>query len=216
MWCITLLKAKRTFSHRPHFLLLVFYRCFVLFPVCFFLLAPLSRIHMSHQFVQRARHKPKHLYLHTLLAVVRLFPFHFTNSFWLHTFLICPILVPSTFFRCRRIPKCQTTFPGMLHFKKHSRSVITSGSQAEGKIKSHNYTSTDTVIYTWNQSLTWQNMCNKRPPLCHLSSSRKPKSCVVRCLFFAKVLIARSRSKVRECLKWGDKKLPSAIVNRNS
>ena len=87
-------------------------------------------------------------HLHTLLAVVRLFPFHFTNPFWLHTFLICPILVPSTFFRCRRIPKCQTTFPGMLHFKKHSCYVITSGSQTEGKIKSHNYTSTDTVIYT--------------------------------------------------------------------
>ena len=73
--------------------------------------------------------------LHTLLAVVKLFPFHFTNPLWLHTFLICPILVPSTFFRCWRITKCQTTFPRMLHFKKHSRYVITSGSQTEGKNK---------------------------------------------------------------------------------
>ena len=171
---------------------------------------------MFHQCVQRAGHEPKHFSIINIPFLLWWGFFHFISLilFGSTPFLFAPYLFQAHSFDVGGLPSVKPLFHACSTLKSTAATWLQVDPKLKEKIRT-SYLYFHRYCYIHTKSISYPaNMYNKRPPLFHLSFSRKPKSCVVCCLFFSKVLIATSRSK--EGLKSDDKKLPSAILNRNS
>ena len=147
--------GKGTFALKPQFHQLV---CFLF--VCLFV------FHTSLLTQNQTRTKAFH-YVLTLLAVVRLFPFHFADPLGFHTFFFAPYLFQTHSLDIGELASVKPFFKACSTLGNAAATWL----QVDLKLKEKQKVKPIVLqfIVHINQSLTRQNMWNTLSPLYHLA-----------------------------------------------